>query len=246
LPLRDFVDPNSAKEIGKLLSVEAIATGTITDLGATIKINARLIATDTGSIFSTASVEITKDETIRRLMGTLQDLGRDNVKYHVGGSYLIGLTSQDNYMPLGVRFFYHFDHYTIGAFLGRTIDYGYEFVENDKFDVSLLFHGMTFGEISCDYLLSNKKPISTFVGFAITYSNPIRSEYSRQIQPPYDSIYRDRKIAKIGVHPQIGLYLQRNFPISARIAGGYAIFAAEKEGMNHSAITFEGALLLSF
>jgi len=69
LTLAGFVDPNSAKELGKLLGVDAIATGTITDLDATVKINARLIATDTGSIFAVASVEMIKDETIRRLMG---------------------------------------------------------------------------------------------------------------------------------------------------------------------------------
>ncbi|MDZ7305522.1 MAG: CsgG/HfaB family protein [candidate division KSB1 bacterium] len=74
LTLSGFVDPNAAKELGKLLGVDAIATGTITDLDATVKINARLIATDTGSIFAVASVEMTKDETIKRLLGkTSQD-----------------------------------------------------------------------------------------------------------------------------------------------------------------------------
>jgi len=77
LTLSGFVDPNSAKELGKILGVDAIATGTITDLDATVKINARLIATDTGSIFAVASVEVIKDETIRRLLSRTE---QDNTK----------------------------------------------------------------------------------------------------------------------------------------------------------------------
>ena len=44
------VDEASAKEIGKILGVEAIVSGTLIDLGAKeVEVNARLIITQTGS-----------------------------------------------------------------------------------------------------------------------------------------------------------------------------------------------------
>ena len=64
-----FIDEESAISIGQVLGVEAIVTGSITDLGTQIKVNARLISTKTGSIFSVASVSIPKDDTVRKLIG---------------------------------------------------------------------------------------------------------------------------------------------------------------------------------
>jgi hypothetical protein len=169
------------------------------------------------------------------------------VKYHVGGSYLICITSTDNYMPIGIRFLYHLNKYTIGVFLGKVIDYGEEYVEDtDGNSVGLIFDNMTFAEISFDYMLTKKKPISTFVGLSIAYSNPLRSEVIVQPVEPFESITREMKITKFGFHPQIGLYLQKNYPISARISGGYVFFPPEDKGVNHSGLTLEGALLLSF
>jgi len=64
-----LIDETTAKELGNILGVEAIVSGTITDLGESVKINARLISTETGQIFSVASEAIIKDNTIKRLMG---------------------------------------------------------------------------------------------------------------------------------------------------------------------------------
>jgi TolB-like protein len=63
-----FFDEKSVKDIGKLLGVDAIASGSVTDLGDSVKVNARLIATDTGSIFAVAAVEIYKDERVARMI----------------------------------------------------------------------------------------------------------------------------------------------------------------------------------
>ncbi len=63
-----LVDPRSAQRIGKLLGVEAIVSGTITDLGRSLRVNARMISTETGRIFGVAAVGIGKDEVVRRLM----------------------------------------------------------------------------------------------------------------------------------------------------------------------------------
>ena len=69
LSLTDIVDPSSAKQLGKILGVDAIVSGTVSDLGSNLKVNARLIGTEKGSIFAAASVSITKDESVNRLMG---------------------------------------------------------------------------------------------------------------------------------------------------------------------------------
>lgn len=68
LELTGIVDPLSAKELGKILGVDAIVSGTVTDLGESIKVNARLISTESGAIFSVAATEIGKDATVLKLM----------------------------------------------------------------------------------------------------------------------------------------------------------------------------------
>jgi TolB-like protein len=70
LSISGIIDEKSARQLGKILGVDAICSGTITDLGKTVKINARLISTETGSLFSVASVEIEKDDKVDTLMAT--------------------------------------------------------------------------------------------------------------------------------------------------------------------------------
>ena len=68
LSLSGMIDANSAVELGKILGIDAIASGSITDLGSSVKINARLISTESGKVFAVASVKILKDDTIRKLL----------------------------------------------------------------------------------------------------------------------------------------------------------------------------------
>jgi len=68
LGLSGLIDVSSASRIGKMLGVDAIVTGTITDLGNNIRINARLIATETGEVFAVSSVTLEKDEQIRTMI----------------------------------------------------------------------------------------------------------------------------------------------------------------------------------
>ena len=63
-----FFDEESVKDIGKFLGVDAIASGSVSDLGGSVKVNARLIDTETGSIFAVAAVEFLKDEKVARLL----------------------------------------------------------------------------------------------------------------------------------------------------------------------------------
>lgn len=64
-----YIDQETAISIGQILGVDAIITGSLTDLGENVKINSRLISTETGSVFAVASVNVFKDPTIKLLMG---------------------------------------------------------------------------------------------------------------------------------------------------------------------------------
>ena len=63
-----LIDENSARKLGRLLGVEALVSGSVSDLGDHIKINARVISTETGQIFGVASARVLKDETLNRLV----------------------------------------------------------------------------------------------------------------------------------------------------------------------------------
>lgn len=69
LTLTGIVDPASAKKLGRLLGVDAIISGSVSDLSKTLRVNARMISAETGEIFAVASTEFVKDETVLELLG---------------------------------------------------------------------------------------------------------------------------------------------------------------------------------
>jgi len=66
--MSDLVDPAKAKQFGKLLGVEALVLGTISDVGSTVDIDARVIEIETSNILPGATVNISKDPDVARLM----------------------------------------------------------------------------------------------------------------------------------------------------------------------------------
>lgn len=68
LSMMSMVDERSAKELGRLIGADVIASGSITDLGSAVKINMRLIDTENGSVFSAASISIPKTDMVANLM----------------------------------------------------------------------------------------------------------------------------------------------------------------------------------
>lgn len=63
-----IIDSESAKRLGKILGVNAIVTGTITELDKSLQLNARLIATETGLVFGVAAVEMKNDADTKKLL----------------------------------------------------------------------------------------------------------------------------------------------------------------------------------
>jgi TolB-like protein len=62
------IDPESAKNVGKIVGVEAIVTGSITDLQSYVGVNCRLIDTETGRIFGAAQTKIVKDADLQKIL----------------------------------------------------------------------------------------------------------------------------------------------------------------------------------
>lgn len=70
LNLSDLINPENAKRLGKIYGVDAIATGSVTELAATLAVNSRLIETETGRVFAVASARFAKDPDVLSLIGT--------------------------------------------------------------------------------------------------------------------------------------------------------------------------------
>ena len=69
LTLSGLFDPNSAKKIGHILGVDAIATGTYTVLSKSIRVRTRIIDVETAEVFAVAKNEIFVDDNIVELLG---------------------------------------------------------------------------------------------------------------------------------------------------------------------------------
>ena len=63
-----LIDPDTAKEVGKIAGVDAVVTGTLTDLQSYVAVNCRLIDTATGRVFAAAQVRIVKDDDVRKIL----------------------------------------------------------------------------------------------------------------------------------------------------------------------------------
>lgn len=69
LGMSGMLDASSAAQIGKLLGVDAIVTGTVTDRGDAIRINARMIETNQAHVFAVASVSVIRENHLVTMMG---------------------------------------------------------------------------------------------------------------------------------------------------------------------------------
>jgi TolB-like protein len=75
------IEEKSLKKMGQVLGVEAVVTGSMTDLGSTIKVNARMIAVESAKVFAVAATSIPKT-------GIVADLASKAVERRPGGSAL--------------------------------------------------------------------------------------------------------------------------------------------------------------
>lgn len=72
------VDPTAVKQLGKLLAIDAVLTGSITDTAIGLRINVRLISTTSGEVLGVGSTTIVKDDFVSSFMRmSFQDSGTD-------------------------------------------------------------------------------------------------------------------------------------------------------------------------
>lgn len=68
LSLSGAVDVNTTRELGRVHGVETLLIGSLTTVGDDLRINARLIDTETAQVFSAAAVNIPRTSTVEDLM----------------------------------------------------------------------------------------------------------------------------------------------------------------------------------
>jgi TolB-like protein len=64
----NLAQPDQVKRICKAVGAKALLTGTFTDLGPTLGLDARLLSADKAEILSAGQTQISKDETVNRLL----------------------------------------------------------------------------------------------------------------------------------------------------------------------------------
>lgn len=70
-------DPESVEKIGRILGVQALITGSITDLGAEFKLHARVLSVESGRVIAAASTSIPNDETTKYLVRQVPGVAND-------------------------------------------------------------------------------------------------------------------------------------------------------------------------
>jgi len=66
--MSDLVDPAKAKQLGRMVGVEALVVGTVSDLGNQVELDARLIEVETNRMLLGATATISKDPAVTAMM----------------------------------------------------------------------------------------------------------------------------------------------------------------------------------
>lgn len=69
LTMTGLVDTAASKKVGSLLGLDGVITGSISDLGGRVKVNGRMIDTESGQVLTASFVEIQKDDRVNILLG---------------------------------------------------------------------------------------------------------------------------------------------------------------------------------
>ncbi len=85
LGMSELVDPEKARRLGQMLGVQGLVVGTMTDLGTTFDVDARIIDIQTDVSLPGASASIVKDETVRTLSADCAGSAMPSVTPEVGG-----------------------------------------------------------------------------------------------------------------------------------------------------------------
>lgn len=74
-----LIEESTAKEAGLLLGADTVIMGSLSDLGESIEIHARLTETETGRTIATSSVRIAKDAVVERMLHSILEKKTEEV-----------------------------------------------------------------------------------------------------------------------------------------------------------------------
>jgi TolB-like protein len=80
LTMSGLLDAKAMESVGKILGIEAIVTGSMTDLDSSIKINARMIGIETARVFAVARTSIPKIGIVAKLMAKEANTTQPNLQ----------------------------------------------------------------------------------------------------------------------------------------------------------------------
>ena len=80
LTMSGLLDAKAMESVGKILGIEAIVTGSMTDLESNIKINARMIGIETARVFAVARTSIPKIGIVAKLMAKEANITQPNLQ----------------------------------------------------------------------------------------------------------------------------------------------------------------------
>lgn len=87
LSLSGLVDPTTVKQMGQIAGVDAIVTGSVTPFGDSIRVSAKVIATDTARIIASAKGDLAKTKAIEELLAKgIETRGSPEAAPSEGGS----------------------------------------------------------------------------------------------------------------------------------------------------------------
>lgn len=66
--LSDLVNPDKAKQLGKMLGVEGLVVGSVSDLGNQVDIDARIIEIESNNVLPGVSTTLSKDQVVTQLL----------------------------------------------------------------------------------------------------------------------------------------------------------------------------------
>jgi len=98
LGMTGLIDESSTTEIGKILGVKTIITGSVLQLGRNIEVNARIINVRTGSIVAAENVRSTTRENLRSV---IEQLTRQIVKNFPLTGYIVKVRGDEVLIDLG-------------------------------------------------------------------------------------------------------------------------------------------------
>lgn len=98
LGMTGLIDENSSVQIGKILGVKTIITGSVLQIGKIIDVNARIINVKTGSIVAAENIRSTSTENLRALIDQLTSKIMKN--FPLTG-YIVKITNDNVLIDLG-------------------------------------------------------------------------------------------------------------------------------------------------